>query len=240
MIKHIDLRNTARPNNDDFPSDKVKDEDSSSVGGVPSTGKDKSKKTGTTAEDKEREEREEGGKLYATIADNNHFCNQIRTSRLYDIFEFTEMVKVFDGSWSMRRRMFRTITVSRNATLENVLAAALRAFHIRRDPSHYYLTDAYTADEKELIDSLPLPTLLRQEGKRPALFLRLREEDEGELEIFPSHLHGVVSHRIVKVNNETTVQKIIETACPLFGFPSEPAEKFQLTEMTLDKGGKYI
>ena len=87
----------------------------------------------------------------------------------------SEIIKVFDGNWSLRRRTFRTISVSRTATLECILAAALKAFHIRRDPLHFYLTDAYAAEEKELTDpALPLPTLLRREGKRPALFLRLR------------------------------------------------------------------
>ena len=86
-----------------------------------------------------------------------------------------EIIKVFDGNWSLRRRTFRLITVSKTASLDCILAASLKAFHIRRDPSHFYLTDAYAAEEKELTDPMPLPTsLLRREGKRPALFLRLR------------------------------------------------------------------
>jgi diacylglycerol kinase (ATP) len=64
----------------------------------------------------------------------------------------------------------------------------------------------------------------------------VRDEEESELEIFPSHLHGVVSPRVVKVNNETTVEKMVRAALPLFGIPSECQDMFQLTEMTLDKG----
>lgn len=46
-----------------------------------------------------------------------------------------EMIKVYDGNNSLRRRIFRVITVPRQATTEQVLTSALRAFHITRDPS---------------------------------------------------------------------------------------------------------
>lgn len=46
-----------------------------------------------------------------------------------------EMMKVYDGNNSLRRRIFRVISVPRQATTEQVLTSALRAFHITKDPS---------------------------------------------------------------------------------------------------------
>lgn len=53
---------------------------------------------------------------------------------------FSETIKVFDGNCSLRRRIFRAITVSRTCSLEQLLTTSLRAFHIARDPDviiHY-------------------------------------------------------------------------------------------------------
>lgn len=53
---------------------------------------------------------------------------------------FIEMVKVYDGDNSLRRRIFRVISVPRQATTEQVLTSALRAFHITKDPSTYEIS----------------------------------------------------------------------------------------------------
>lgn len=56
-------------------------------------------------------------------------------------FVSAEMIKVYDGNNSLRRRIFRVITVPRQATTEQVLTSALRAFHITKDPSTYEMCD---------------------------------------------------------------------------------------------------
>lgn len=43
----------------------------------------------------------------------------------------------------MRKRIFRTIAISRSATKDQLIAASLRAFHIHDDPRYYILTDVY-------------------------------------------------------------------------------------------------
>lgn len=45
-----------------------------------------------------------------------------------------EVLKVYDGNNSVRRNIYRTITVSRLSTTEYILTQALRAFHITKDP----------------------------------------------------------------------------------------------------------
>lgn len=85
-----------------------------------------------------------------------------------------ETIKVFDGNLSLRRRIFRAITVPRQCTLESLLTTSLRAFHITRDPNTFYLTDLYAPGNEEVRvqDPQPVLNLHRIEGKRPAIFLR--------------------------------------------------------------------
>lgn len=87
-----------------------------------------------------------------------------------------ETIKVFDGNCSLRRRIFRAITVSRQCTLEQLLTTSLRAFHITRETHAFYLTDLYAPGNEEvrLQDPLPVINLHRIEGKRPAIYLRFR------------------------------------------------------------------
>lgn len=40
------------------------------------------------------------------------------------------MIKVYDGNLSLKRKIFRVISVPRQASTAEVLAAALKAYHI--------------------------------------------------------------------------------------------------------------
>ncbi|KAG8308489.1 hypothetical protein J6590_002579 [Homalodisca vitripennis] len=86
-----------------------------------------------------------------------------------------EMIKVYDGNNSLRRRIFRVVTVSRLANTDHILLTALRAFHITKDPQNFYLTDLYSPEESTLSDPCPVMNLHRREGKRPAVFLRFKK-----------------------------------------------------------------
>ena len=74
----------------------------------------------------------------------------------------------------MKRKSFRTITISRSATKEQIILSALRTFHIHDDPKHYIITDVYDVNEKELSDFMPVQSLSRKESKRPAIYLRFK------------------------------------------------------------------
>jgi hypothetical protein len=56
-----------------------------------------------------------------------------------------EVIKVYDGNSSLRRRIFRVISVPRQATTEQVLTLALRAFHITKDPGTRLQTISHLA-----------------------------------------------------------------------------------------------
>lgn len=90
----------------------------------------------------------------------------------------------------MKRKAFRTITVSRSSTKEQIILASLRAFHIHDDPKHYIITDFYDINEKELSDFMPVQSLSRKESKRPAIFLRFKPPNacEGFVRVHPGKL----------------------------------------------------
>lgn len=85
------------------------------------------------------------------------------------------MIKVYDGNLSLRRRIFRVVSVPKNCDIDTLLMSALRAHRITRDFKGFYLTDVYNiGDEARLADPAPVQSMTRIEGKRPAIFLRFR------------------------------------------------------------------
>lgn len=86
----------------------------------------------------------------------------------------TEVVKVYDGEAAWTRRLYRPVVVGRNWSERELVAAALRAFHVARDPELFELTDALAGDEPPLKDPTPLAHVTRLPNKRPALFLRFK------------------------------------------------------------------
>ncbi|XP_076629706.1 diacylglycerol kinase theta isoform X1 [Colletes latitarsis] len=147
-----------------------------------------------------------------------------------------EMVKVYDGNNSHRRRIFRVISVPRQATTEQVLTSALRAFHITKDPSNFYLTDLYAMEETELCDPTPVLNLNRKEGKRPAVFLRFKDSEAGEVRVYPGKLQVSESFCIVPVTETTTIADLIEEALQKFGLENFKSEDYRCSEILLDRG----
>ncbi|XP_063911722.1 diacylglycerol kinase theta isoform X3 [Zophobas morio] len=149
-----------------------------------------------------------------------------------------EVIKVYDGNNSLRRRIFRTIVVSRQAPLKQVLTQALRAFHITKDPSSFHLTDLYSPDEAVLQDPTPVVTLHRKEGKRPAVFLRFkdRDNDKGEVRVYPGKLQVSQALCTVPVDSNTTVGDLIREALKRFGLEDYNCEDYRCSEVLLDRG----
>ncbi|KAG8225526.1 hypothetical protein J437_LFUL006065 [Ladona fulva] len=157
-----------------------------------------------------------------------------------------EVVKVYDGNNSMRRRIFRPVTIPRLTSTDQLLSAAMRAFHITKDPGNFYLTDAYSPDETVLADPLPLQSVIRKEGKRPALFLRFKDSeiDCGEVNVYPGKLQLNSEQQtrlpVVKVDGNSTAGDVIREALVQFGLASSleeaPVEDYRLSEILLDRG----
>lgn len=115
------------------------------------------------------------------------------------LYFIAETIKVFDGNCSLRRRIYKAVTVARQCNLEQLLETASKAFQIRRDYNvssapvirngfvmglidscfflqEFYLTDLYAPGPEEcrVQDPTPVLNLHRMEGKRPAVILRYR------------------------------------------------------------------
>ncbi|GBM10457.1 hypothetical protein AVEN_263366-1 [Araneus ventricosus] len=153
-----------------------------------------------------------------------------------------EVIKVYDGNASLKRRMFRTITILRNATREEMVCAALRAFHISDDPKHYYLTDVYgDPPEKEIEEFMPVQSLTRKEGKRPAILLRYRPPDpnSGTVKVYPGKFRAADTHRVIPVTIDTTVEDVMAATLTEFGLDTSDINKYRLSEVTLDRGSVH-
>ncbi|KAF7407151.1 hypothetical protein HZH66_001688 [Vespula vulgaris] len=146
-----------------------------------------------------------------------------------------EMIKVYDGNSSLRRRIFRVITIPRQATTEQVLTSALRAFHITKDSSNFYLTDLYATEETELCDPTPVLNLNRKEGKRPAVFLRFKDNESGEVRVYPGKLQISESFCIVPVTETTTVTDLIQESLQRFNLKSANSEDYRCRQILLDR-----
>ncbi|XP_056632920.1 diacylglycerol kinase theta isoform X2 [Diorhabda sublineata] len=149
-----------------------------------------------------------------------------------------EAIKVYDGNNSLRRRIYRIIVVPRQASLKQVLTLALRAFHITKDPNSFHLTDLYSPDEAVLQDPTPVLTLHRKEGKRPAVFLRFkdRDNDSGEVRVYPGKLQVSQACCTVPVDSNTTVGGLISDALKKFSLEDGNAESYRCSEVLLDRG----
>ncbi|KAG5673344.1 hypothetical protein PVAND_003403 [Polypedilum vanderplanki] len=155
--------------------------------------------------------------------------------------EFEETIKVFDGNCSLRRRIFRVITVPRTCNLEQLLTTALRAFHIAREPNQFYLTDLYATngdDDVHIQDPTPILNLHKIEGKRPAIFLRFREKeiDKGFVRVYPGKLQVEEAYVTVQVDNDTTVKDLIRDSLNNFGLQDHQVDDYRCLEVLLDRG----
>ncbi|XP_076356051.1 diacylglycerol kinase theta-like isoform X1 [Tachypleus tridentatus] len=152
-----------------------------------------------------------------------------------------ELIRVYDGNSSMKRSAYRTISISQKSTREQVIGAALRAFHIHDDPNNYYLIDVYDPNEKELGDFLPVQSLTRREGKRPAIFLRYRppEPDKGSIKVYPGNLGVTETYVTVPVTADTSVEEIMVQALENLGLDSTNLNRFRLNEVSLDRGSVH-
>lgn len=97
-------------------------------------------------------------------------------------------------------------------------------------------------DETVLEDPLPVLKLTRLEGKRPAVFLRFkdRDNDQGEVRVYPGKLQVSQAYCTVPVNSGTTVSDLIREALKRFGLQDNNSEYYRCSEVLLDRGGKIV
>ena len=70
----------------------------------------------------------------------------------------TETIKVYDGYGALRKRFFRTITVHKQCSRDELLLAAMRAFVVSQDSRNFYLLDVYANSEGDRDEEITDPT----------------------------------------------------------------------------------
>nr|KAG5701307.1 hypothetical protein BaRGS_020669 [Batillaria attramentaria] len=144
-----------------------------------------------------------------------------------------EVVRVFDGNASMKKRLYRTITVPRNAPAHLLL----------NDPHNYYVTEICESGERELEENVPIRSQLKTpDGKRPSVFLRYREKnpDRGYIRVYPGALRVSTTYKNIPVTRDTTSEELISLALRKFGMDDAQPENFSVMEVLLDKGSHMI
>ncbi|KAJ8321813.1 hypothetical protein KUTeg_000284 [Tegillarca granosa] len=150
-----------------------------------------------------------------------------------------EIIRVFDGNASMKKKLYRTISVPKNAPAQAILEAALKTFHISDDPKNYYVAEAWEMGERELEENSPIRQQLKTpDGKRLSLFLRYKERDpdKGHIKVYPGGLRVSSGYKNIEVTSDMTTEDVIKTALRKFGSQDAHTERFCLIEVLLDKG----
>ncbi|CAO1437458.1 unnamed protein product [Diamesa tonsa] len=183
---------------------------------------------------------ESGGSCSGTRTESAHKSEKDKDKKEKEKEERDEeTIKVFDGNCSLRRRIFRAITVPRTCNLEQLLTTALRAFHIAREPNQFYLTDLYAPNGEEIRiqDPTPVLNLHKIEGKRPAIFLRFRDKeiDRGYVRVYPGKLQVEEPYVTIQVENDTTIKDLIKDSLSQFGLLDQ-LEEYRCSEILLDRG----
>nr|CAG4646023.1 EOG090X00MP [Macrothrix elegans] len=168
-------------------------------------------------------------------ADDN-FCSQSRErdrSRERD----DQLIKVYDGIASFRHHSYKLISVPRHTSVEQLVAAAMWAFHLTGDPGDYYLTDLCGNSEREIDEPYPIPSLTRIEGRKPALLLRFRDTaDSGWVRVHAGRLHVSESPKLVPVSSGTSAASLLSESLPLFGLENANPEDYAVSEIIMHKG----
>nr|CAG4634607.1 EOG090X00MP [Alona affinis] len=148
-----------------------------------------------------------------------------------------ELIKVYDGIASFRHHSYKLISVPRHTSVEQLVAAAMWAFHLTGDPGDFYLTDLCGNSEKEIDEPYPIPSLTRIDGRKPALLLRFRETtDSGWVRVHAGRLQVSESPKLVPVSSGTSAAALLSESLPLFGLENANPEDFSVTEIIMHKG----
>eukprot|EP00094_Tigriopus_californicus_P013915 TCALIF_13468-PA protein Name:"Similar to Dgkq Diacylglycerol kinase theta (Mus musculus)" AED:0.19 eAED:0.19 QI:0/0.93/0.75/1/0.93/0.87/16/63/974 len=155
-----------------------------------------------------------------------------------------ETIKVYDGYNSLRKRLFRTITVNKHCSKDELLLAAMRAFVVTQDSRNFYLLDVYANcdgdRDEELEDPFPVQRLRRKDGRRPAILIGLRdnENDSGVIKVWARLLQISTSSTslTIPVSGTITTEQVMTEALARFRLESALISDYQLVKVCLEAG----
>uniref|UniRef100_A0A915EPV1 Diacylglycerol kinase theta n=1 Tax=Ditylenchus dipsaci TaxID=166011 RepID=A0A915EPV1_9BILA len=151
-----------------------------------------------------------------------------------------EILRIYDGNNSLRNQVFRSASVPKTATVEQIRDIALRKFHISDNGDNYYVTQAPhepTDEEEPLEDPIPLRNVKRPEGKRAQIFLRYKDDpDKAAVKVYGGWLRIPVTFTEIVVDRVTLVQDLLTQALENFGMDGTTWSKYNLIEVSLERG----
>uniref|UniRef100_A0A4W3J134 Diacylglycerol kinase n=1 Tax=Callorhinchus milii TaxID=7868 RepID=A0A4W3J134_CALMI len=133
------------------------------------------------------------------------------------LFSGKQSLKLFDGNDTIKRNLFRLITVPRISKIEEAVDAALRAYYIPDDPQDYEL-QTFTQDvssSEDIINSNGNPGetrnhLVFRDTIPEAWVLRAKPKDSEIVKIYPGWLKLGVAYISMPINKETIVEAVIK------------------------------
>ncbi|KRY54518.1 Diacylglycerol kinase theta, partial [Trichinella britovi] len=155
-----------------------------------------------------------------------------------------EILRVYDGNVSYENNVFRTCSVPRSASLDQILEAILRSFHIYDNPAYYMLTCIKEVDDRIVEYPLergePLKGIRNsQNGGRLSLFLRYNNPNCDEtitLKVYGGWLRIPITFCTVTITPTTTTDEVISEALSQVGMPSLSSSMYNLVEVELSRG----
>ncbi|VDK19592.1 unnamed protein product, partial [Anisakis simplex] len=153
--------------------------------------------------------------------------------------EDSEILRIYDGNSSLRNQVYRTASVPKTASVQLIRDIALRRFHITDNPDSYYVTQVLSdnGEEELLEDPVPMRNVKRPEGRRAQIFLRYKDDPEKAIvKLYGGWLRVPVTFCTLTVTKETLVQDAIAEALDRFGLERSTANRYNLIEVSLDRG----
>ncbi|XP_038051588.1 diacylglycerol kinase theta-like isoform X2 [Patiria miniata] len=152
-----------------------------------------------------------------------------------------QLLRIYDGKTSVRRKSSHTISVSKDATAVQVVEAAMRALHLSDNPNLYYLAETSENEsegqERRIGDVEQAGQLSKQLGvKIPSLILRYQETKakKGLIKVYPGAMKVPVEYVTVSITSYISVKEIIEMALHKFGLEDEDPDMISLLELIIE------
>ncbi|KAL5236368.1 hypothetical protein ACI65C_003778 [Semiaphis heraclei] len=148
-----------------------------------------------------------------------------------------ELVKVYDGDASYLKHNSFTVKVPKAVKTETLISTILQSLNISQSAENFYLTDAYGLNAQVLEDPNPIKNVTRLGGKKPAVFLRLKQDSHGGLvRVYPGRLQTDIPFCVVSVDRNTTAKDLIVESLTRFGFTSHNSTDYRLSQLLLEHG----
>ncbi|XP_075450391.1 diacylglycerol kinase theta isoform X2 [Ascaphus truei] len=156
-----------------------------------------------------------------------------------------QSLKIYDGHDAVKRNQPRIISVPRIAKNEEVVEASLRAYYIPDDPRDYELQTLTP-------QTLACEDIINRNGttdddKAGSVFkevipeawiIRAKPKDRDVLKIYLGWMKVGVAYISIPINNENTVQTVVQEILLQLGRQKESLEDFRLVEVVM--GSKQV